>query len=166
MKYKYSIDLNDLLNFNNYCHTYIVDLDNRLLDCNHAQFQAIQQLTKIGCYEKIIGMDIKEVFSPEDFRIISKENLAVIDAKKTMAFYNTWTIPNLKKGSYITIKTPVYDDLGDIKGIFGISYFLSEHRTGKSVAVNLSDRETDCIIHLLRGKTAKGIAKILGLALF
>lgn len=160
-KLEYTVDINDLLNLNEFCHVYLIDRENRLLACNQAQYNNILEQIGNVSYESIIGMPLNKIFSDEVIETISQEHQAVYEAQKPLLFYNTWTTFSHKKMSMLTIKTPLYNHQKEIIGIFGISFYLTEIQMDKSNLISFTGMEKEYLTNLLKGKTAKEIAKQL-----
>ena len=138
--------------------------DNHLLGCNAKLIQQLSEFSNISSYEDIIGKKCDEFLGKDAVEMVEKENKIVIETKTALQFLNTWVIPNFKKITFLTMKTPFYDSDHNIVGIFGIAHYLSEHYYNSDQNIELSKREAECIEYLLKGKTNKEIAHLTGLS--
>lgn len=161
---QYFVDVNDMLQLNADCHVYLIDKKGCLLEGNLKQMQVIQQITGINTHDKIVGTSVDDLFTKRAANIVHKENTDVIKGKKAKLFYNVWVIENFKQITFLTMKTPLYNERKQIIGVFGISQYLSEHTLENSNQIELSNREAECLDYLLRGKTSKEIAYVTKLS--
>jgi DNA-binding CsgD family transcriptional regulator len=79
-------------------------------------------------------------------------------------FVNIWTFDNLLTLELLTLKIPLYNSNGKISGIFGISQYINKFSSTKAFELGLSKRETECLFHLLEGKSNKQVAKLLNIS--
>lgn len=155
------IKIDDFMKLNNHCNVYYYDLEHRLIDVNENMMNLLRPYgykTKMDLQNQVVIQEHKE------FVVHKKENELVIESGHAMQFFNKINYKN----SYlllVTIKAPTYDDKGKINGVFGISQIISTSTIKEtSPHHKISDRERQCIFHLVKGKTTTQIAESLGLS--
>lgn len=164
---KYSINFDTLAKLTGRVNTYWFNTEHVLLGCNQSLIDMMQkhQATK---KTDIIGRKLSELFDNENKHLADiaiQENEEVMQLNVSKQFNNNLILPDLYKIKMITIKAPFYDEPGKIAGVFGISHYLSEVSLADIKAFKFSTRETQCLIHLLKGKTMREISEILHISL-
>lgn len=162
-KNKFSINLDDLLSANANWNVYLMDKDGRLIDCNDKQFQMMKELQGINSRDDIIGKLVSDVLPADSAKVVLKENKQVINSGKAHQFLNVVTFKNYKTIIFVTFKTPLYQGK-EVVGVFGISHYLSSYNSQTEKNKKLSKRESECLIELIKGKTANEIADKLKLS--
>jgi DNA-binding CsgD family transcriptional regulator len=154
------IKIIDLLDLNSNSNIYCYDLNHRLIDLNEGQLNLLRQY---GYKNKNDLTHETIVDKHPEFIHVIKENELVIKSGKAHQFFNKVVFKNTF-ALLVTIKTPTYDDDGKINGVFGISQIISENKIKQTNHKKMSERERQCILHILKGKTANQIANIMGLS--
>ena len=164
---KYSIDFDKLAKLTGRVNTYWFSTEHVLLGCNQSAIDMMQKHQAIKRTD-VIGHKFYELFDKENKHLaedVIQENIEVIQLNAPKQFNNVLILPDLYKIKMVTIKAPFYDDHGKIAGVFGISHYLSEVSLADIKAFKFSTRETECLIHLLKGKTMREISEILDISL-
>jgi DNA-binding CsgD family transcriptional regulator len=156
---RYHIEVEDLLELNEHCNVYVVDKHAKIIAINDAQFQRFKGLAGCKKLEDIIGRSFTEFFSPEASAVILKENALIMETRKTMQFVNYLFQSGYKSFVFLTVKTPLYDEKNKVVGVFGMSHYLSLHDAPAHTSKRLSEREADCLLLLIQGKTSAEISE-------
>lgn len=156
---QYKLLMTDFLGVNNACNVYWYDRDNNLLHAND------HMLTMIG---SLLGIeDITELkeraLDLVDKDVIIAENQQVLATGQAKQFFNRLKINNTLI-IFVTIKTPFYNDNNEIAGVFGLSHILSTYELDENNPEKLTARESECLMELIKGKTAAQIAETLSLS--
>lgn len=154
------INLTDLLDLNQNCTVYCTDLNHNLLDFND---YLMSLLNSIGYKSKneVINKNVLSVL-PHIGPVVD-ENVQVIKSGKAHQFFNK-AIYKDTFIMFVTIKMPTYDDHEKINGVFGVSQVISTSPITRSEHAKLTERERECILHILKGKTSAQIAEMLSLS--
>ena len=154
------------------CHVYLKDKAGNYLECNEAQAKSYG-LSKPS---DVIGKSDKDFYNQHDVDIITQNDGAVIiDETPKIVVESVAFNPGVRQ-SLLSFKYPFRTASGKLIGIFGTSIFL-EHGTlfpsmispaldtavDNSKKIKISKREKECLMLLSTGKTAKEIARSLGL---
>lgn len=180
---KYNIDIESMLFIPGKIHIFWKDLNGFYLGTN----DCMAETAKLSSKENIIGKDDYDLIWNNGAAIYKKNDAFVIKTKQTLQCKETATLHDKTLHGF-TIKTPLYNQNNKILGVFGITCFLNNdnfistlnnlkthglpiknktHADSKNNAYkyhDLSQRQSECLYHLVRGKTAKQIAKILNLS--
>jgi PAS domain S-box-containing protein len=90
---------------------------------NHSHSQAIG-LTP----EQLIGKTEFEIWSTEEAEAFRNEDVQVMESGQTISFEEQVTLPDGAEGWFATIKTPVYDRVGQVMGVTGISMDITDRK--------------------------------------
>ncbi len=151
------INIQDLLDLNENCNVYCYDLDHRLVDVNAYLMNFLKQYgyqSKQDLYLKTLLTNTLSSLMHAKRTNLSFKQGRHINFLNKVAFKDTFVL-------LITIKTPTYDDNNKINGVFGISQIISTSVINIDNSIRLSDRERECISHLIKGKTTAQIASTL-----
>lgn len=107
--------------------------DGVYLNCNK-KYGELYGKTK----EEIIGTDDFSLFGGEMAKIFAEDDMKIAETGEFSEFESWVTYPNGNRVYLHTIKTPQYDDNGNLKGILGISRDLTEF---KKIEQKLIERE-------------------------
>lgn len=171
----FRIDIENLLALPGNLGAFWKNNDGFYLGCN----DKAAELLKLNSRHAVVGM------SDFDLPILSEEALAlragdkkVMRAKKALRFNYTITQKD-SVISFLSFKAPLFDANGKIAGIYGIdNFFINNERKATleilknidicpSVIKNpfkLTKRQSECLYHLVKGKTMKQIAAALNLS--
>ncbi len=155
----FKLALTDFLDINNACNIYWYDLDNNLINANQHQLDMINNFLGIKEITSIKSSALKIV----DKEIILAENAEVIASGKAKQYFNRMKYGNILM-LFITIKAPYYNEKNEIAGVFGISHVLSTYDLEKKQNEKLTMRESECLMELIKGKTAVQIAESLDIS--
>lgn len=155
--FKYSLNPATFLELNEACNVYCYDLHNNLIEANEHLIQMMNEAIGNINSAEILGKNAHDIFANID--PILKENELVITTGKAHQFYNRIKLGN-RLLVFVTVKAPLYDQDKKIAGVFGISNLLSSYQVAEPIE-KLTLRENQCLIELIKGKTAKEIAKKL-----
>ena len=163
-KNKYSLNINDFLHLTDTCNVYWLDKDNHILDFNDTQFQMMKDLIGIKSRQELIGKYLLDYLPSDIGKIFVDENKLVMQTRCAHQFFNIVKYKEKNAIILLTIKTPLYDENGQIAGVFGISQHLAIHSFESVIKEFLTKREYECLFLLLKGKTAQEIATELHLS--
>lgn len=186
----YNIDVDAMLNLPGKVHVYWKDTKGRYLGSNALMLDQLG-LTSI---EEIKGKKDCDLAWRKVANIYSKNDKLVIQQAQSLQCYEFMEIDNQPRVNLLTIKSPLIDNNENVVGVFGISYYLTglfpekismfTHLGGnelqlkksykqkianlflhkKVAGMNLTLRQTECLYHLVRGLSAKQIAKQLAIS--
>lgn len=135
----------------------------------------------------IVGKNVHDIF-PKESQSLIKNNLVVLSTMRTQISEEEILLTKEISQQYISIKSPLYNENSQLIGIFGCSILLGTPKVADSLQeitnlgmltmsmtktadlksnlarLSFSKRERDCLYLLVRGKTAKEIARILNLS--
>lgn len=158
----YFIKCEDFLDVGQDTNVYWMDKQGHLVNFNQAQFQLLADMTGITSREEMKGKHIGELLSEDETAMVLEENSLVMNTKKAHLFLNRVLFKNYRVITYLTIKTPMYNEKNEIVGIWGVSVSLSVYPPAKINDIQkLTRREYQCLSYLVRGSTAKEIAEKL-----
>ena len=163
-KNHYSIAIDDLLQIKDDCHIFLVDKHNLLIACNVTQFNMLKETSGVTSYEEVIGQPLEKLLSTAVASMATEENKQVMNTGKAQVFSNFVTLKNFKSLLLVTVKTPLYDTKKHIIGVLGIAHIISSHTIQHDLSEKLTKRESICLTHLLKGKTANEIAQEMKLS--
>lgn len=78
--------------------------------------------------EQLIGKTEFEIWSPEEAEAFRTEDVQVMDSGKTISFEEQVTLPDGAESWFATIKTPVFDRMGLVRGVTGISMDITDRK--------------------------------------
>ena len=82
--------------------------------------------------QEIIGRDDTQFFSPAEAKAIMTQDRKVMESKQTQTYEESLTTPDGVKHVFLATKGPVYDNSGDVTGIFGVSRDITERKAVES----------------------------------
>ncbi|OAI48280.1 hypothetical protein AYO45_05190 [Gammaproteobacteria bacterium SCGC AG-212-F23] len=159
-------------------HLYAKDLQGRYID-NNDYFAKDTGFTKA---EEMLGM------TDFDFHFLSHEEAAglrnndiqIMKLAQPKVLIEPVSLYDKRKMIAISYKSPLYSANKKLLGINGISIILEKNQFYSSIfpsiredvttafsslsSVKLTTREIECLYHLVKGKTAKAIGKILSIS--
>ncbi|WAL60007.1 PAS domain S-box protein [Thermocoleostomius sinensis] len=78
--------------------------------------------------EQLIGKTEFEIWSYDEAEVFRQEDLRVMEAGQSIAFEEQVTLPDGTESWFTTIKTPVYNHLGMLIGVTGISMDITDRK--------------------------------------
>lgn len=154
------IKFTDLLDLNRNCTVYCTDLNHNLLDFNDYLMTILNSLG-FKSKDEVINKHVLSVLPHLTPAI--EENSLIISTGKAHQFFNKVIYKN-SFILFVTIKMPTYDENEKINGVFGVSQVISSSPFTHAKHSELSERERECVLHLIKGKTTAQIAEILNLS--
>lgn len=161
-----SINIEEVCQLDGLVHVYATDLNHRILACNKTQALVAEEVFGIS-RKDFIGTPLKELINNrysncnEVIKVVLEENDTVINSRLPRQFYNVWVAKGLYILELLTIKMPFYTKQGKLGGVLGFSHYISKFSIREASNLGLSKRETECLLHLLEGKSNKEIASQL-----
>ncbi len=134
---------------------YFKDKDSRFRFCS----QALAGITGHKSWRDMIGKNDMEVFPPDTARIYNEEEQAIFDeGKPLLGAIDPYYDADGKIGYVQTNKWPLFDEVGQVVGIFGISRDITEMKRAEQRKTELEAR----LAHMQKlesiGTLAGGIA--------
>ena len=158
---QYCIDVQKMCEAKGRIHVLFVDTRGVITACNKLKADFFRDI--LG-FENVIGEKIVSILDKLSFdtpRFIFEENDEILKQGTPRQFLQSWTIKLTYRLDLLTCKIPVYDPTGKPMGVLVISHILNKFSLETAYALGLTQRETQCLFHLLEGHTAKEIAKLL-----
>jgi PAS domain S-box-containing protein len=78
--------------------------------------------------EQLIGKTEFEIWSHDEAEAFRQEDLRVMESRQSISFEEQVTLPDGTESWFTTIKTPVYDRLGALIGVTGISMDITDRK--------------------------------------
>jgi DNA-binding CsgD family transcriptional regulator len=149
------------------CHVYLKDKHGKILVCNDSQ-------VKNAGYSQVsdmVGLNDYDICENKSASIIRTNDLEVMKNKKPKIVMEVAELHNGIVSTAFSYKLPFYA-LGKTIGTFGLSFtqesqilfFMLHAHKKQSTDYRLSKREIECLYYLVKGKTAKEIARVLNLS--
>ncbi len=177
-KLQYNIDVESFLTLP--CHVYWKDRKGVILGCNDNQAKSIGFKKD----DDVIGKTDFELCWKREAIIYQQHDQEVMQTKKSKVTQEPIRLIDDSTGTALSHKIPQYSYSEEIAGIFGFSTILTLEKNilksvisranikqkilssniGVSSDPKLAKREQECVYHLVRGLTAKQIAKELHLS--
>lgn len=126
---------------------YLKDLDGRYLMINQAALLAIGKSV-----EDVIGKDDTFLFPEDEAGILMEKDRSVMESCITSTYDELLTTTDGKKTDYLTTKGPVFDDKGNVVGVFGVARDITEHKKKDEELENIRHQE-----ELILNSAAEGI---------
>ena len=159
---------------------YLLDMDGKYLECNAIQAKRLGLANKAD----VIGQSLNnfDFLNAQEVEDIKLNNYAIKKTKKPKVIIEKFTFIEKVSQSMLSHKMPFYDKLGKVIGVFGLSINLNDNQSLfsdlsnpvknnsafsfnlPSRQVKVSPRERECLYYLMRGETAKEIARRLNLS--
>jgi two-component system aerobic respiration control sensor histidine kinase ArcB len=92
--------------------------------CNELQAKSIG----LSSPAEIIGKTVYDFQSKENAESIIRNNHLVLNTKKTIAFEEIAWLPDGSRGVYLSQKSPLFDQEGNVIGLLGISFDITEKK--------------------------------------
>jgi signal transduction histidine kinase/CheY-like chemotaxis protein len=105
-------------------NVYWKNLTGQYLGCNNNQ----AEMFKLPSIDHIIGLTDKDLLPPEIADHIMAIDVQVLHTVKEKTMEEYAIDENLKPAVYLTRKTPLYDTDGNVKGLVGISFDITERK--------------------------------------
>jgi DNA-binding CsgD family transcriptional regulator len=147
------------------------------------------EATGFKSMKNALGKSVYDISPVENAHIISENDKAVMQSNRIKLLEEHAIRNDGIHCRYLTVKAPWYDDNNKINGVFGCSIMLNDAAFTDSLAlimemgllsptknnhvintvtdnfnVHFTNRENDVLRLLIRGKTAREIAAVLGLS--
>jgi len=161
---KLIIDFEGLKKMRGLVFTYYVNKDGILIDTN-AFLQSFYKET-LGIQD-MLGKPLIETFKCLGGNYAEQmlaENEEVMRDGIPKVFFNTAILIDIYKVDFLTIKIPYYDDNGNVEGTVGFSQLLTRFSVADALKFKFTQKEIECISHMLDGKSAKETAEIMGIS--
>lgn len=168
------IDIDNCLQ--SYQPVYLKNCAGIYLNCNIHWAQNVC----LSSVEDIVGKTDKDIFEDSnEVALINKNDQELLKTKTPSVFMENITLKNVQRCSMLTYKMPIKNRAGIIVGIIGTSINIEKNidnahlnnlpsaengQYNDKLNINISKRERQCLYHLVRGMTAKEIARILNLS--
>lgn len=178
---QYTIDVNQLMLLSGCIGFFTKNIVGVYLNCNGMFAEKL-------CLQSprdIIGItDFQLPIYHEEAEILKSNDRDVLLHQRARQFHNTITIHS-NKFDILSTKIPLLGSNNMIMGIFGFSIYLNDRPSNDQVSekaltrilnkttlldkaikkYSLSNREVDCLHHLVRGKTCREISEALKLSI-
>ncbi|MDX1901288.1 MAG: helix-turn-helix transcriptional regulator [Gammaproteobacteria bacterium] len=149
-------------------HYYVKDKRSILIACNNA-------LAKTVGFEKssdLIGMNSFDLCASPSHAIAIDKNDKLLFARKNKQIFIEKIMPYSRSETqtYLSYKIPLFSK-NKVRGLVGISFAIDDLTNShhllpviESQSTNLTARQLDCLLYLIKGHTIKQIANILMLS--
>jgi len=164
---KFSIDLDKLASLTGRVNAYWFDTNHILLGYNRTMLEMFRK-HNVTNKQELIGCSFMDLFGDENQHLAHfaiQENEEVMRKNTSIQYTNTLILPDSYKIKLLTVKAPYYTNDGKTAGVFGISHHISEFSLAGIRDLKFSNRETECLMYFLKGKTMREISEILGISL-
>ncbi len=156
-------------------HVYLKTKKGLYLECNDTQARSFGY----DCGKDIIGQTDYDFFHQRDANILKTNDTEVIESDTSKTYIEQVTFLNREKTAMLSLKIPFRNKAAKVIGILGISLPIAEESIQLNSAIPLlsstldmikynnkiiSKRERECLECLVKGMTAKEIAKELKLS--
>ncbi len=153
-------------------HVYLKDKRGVYRECNEAQARSFG----LGSSDDVIGRMDRDLLKEEEAFILRQNERIVVRDEKPQMLMECATFNRAVPESMISLKMPIRDHNGSVIAVLGLSFpandgfsalsagIIDPARLSFKAAENLSNREKQCVYYLVRGKTAKEIARVLNLS--
>ena len=153
-------------------HVYLKDKKGIYRECNAAQAKSFG----LNDGNEALGKMDQDFIKEKEALILQHNERLVWQDEKSKIIAECATFRGSVPDSMISIKIPIRNQSGVVIGVLGLSFPTNEMHfsslgilagpalPSESAAQSLSDREKQCVYYLVRGKTAKEIAKVLNLS--
>src|SRR3989344_635848 len=108
-------------------HVYLKDLKGRYIGCNDQQAKTLN----LPSFKSLIGKTDFELYPPYEAEKLYKTDCAVMSSGIPQSLEETSTMPNGEKRTFLSKKEPLKDLNGNIIGILGISFDITEEKIKK-----------------------------------
>lgn len=161
---KQLLNIEEFLEIKSNCNIYWTDLNHKIINCNDCMLAMFRQLYHLKNYETILNKYPTDFLLPDAAQIVMDENNMVMKSGKPHQFLNKAVLNGNQNVVMLTLKVPTHDVNGKINGVFGISHILSAYNIEDNTIESLTTRESDCLMLLVKGKTAAQIGQQLKLS--
>lgn len=108
---------------------YWKDKQGHYLGCNHQQLK----VAHVDSLEKIIGKTDKDLYSSEIATCIMQTDKKIIETREERTLEEVGIDAFGKKTIYLTKKSPLYDELGQVIGLVGIGVDITERKKAEEI---------------------------------
>jgi DNA-binding CsgD family transcriptional regulator len=142
--------------------SYFKDQKLRYITCNQSQ----ANLVGYNDSDQLIGLNDFDLFSIDEAQMIHNNDLEVIRFQQIKVINEPFTSCTGAKMMAISIKTPLLTATQKVVGVAGISIIqpAGEFLSNFANEYSLTKKQLDCLLHLVKGRTVKEIAKKLNLS--
>ncbi|MFT3742273.1 MAG: PAS domain-containing sensor histidine kinase [Gammaproteobacteria bacterium] len=117
-------------------HIYWKDKNCILLGCNFLQaenfgFNSPKEMIGKNNYEILRNTKTSEKLVKKEGDAITKADQEVINNKITLTVEEPLILPNGKKVIYLSKKTPLYNEIGEVIGILGVSFDITREKEAR-----------------------------------
>ncbi|MDF1760461.1 MAG: helix-turn-helix transcriptional regulator [Coxiellaceae bacterium] len=143
-------------------HVYWKDLAGRYLGCNALQAKK----AGLACEIDVIGKTSDDLPWRKHARLLRSIDLEVISTRKPVMLEEQGICSENSYGRYFSVKAPICEpESKKVVGIIGVSILISSDKDKVANATSiLSKREKECLIWLLRGRSAQQIGRMLSIS--
>jgi len=105
-------------------HVYWLNKHMVFLGCNKAQAKTVG----LSSPQEIAGKTLYDFLSKKNADAVIKNNKLVLKLKQTLIFEEIHALPDGSKKTYISEKSPLFDEHGNVIGLLGISFNITEKK--------------------------------------
>jgi DNA-binding CsgD family transcriptional regulator len=154
-----SIIVNTIGNFS--CHTYVKDTAGKYIFCNHNQARSLGM--EKG--EDVIGLSDQALFTFTEADALQKNDHLVAFTRKRHTFLESGTLSDGMIKYATSYKMAVFSPTKRVIGVMGLSIVHDVlFQADLANPYNLSKRQLDCLLYLVKGFTIKEIANYLAIS--
>lgn len=102
---------------------YIKNIQGQYILFNKAAESAIGKTAS-----EVLGKDDMHLFSQDEALLIQEKDSIVIDRKTPLTYEETLTLADGHQHTFLTVKCPIFDEEGQITGLFGIARDITERK--------------------------------------
>jgi two-component system, cell cycle sensor histidine kinase and response regulator CckA len=114
---------------------YVKDVNGRYQLFNSAASQVTGKTA-----EEMIGSDDTILFSAEDARRIMKQDRQIMDSGRVNTYEEYLKMPDGTNKIFITTKGPIFDENGEVGGLFGVSRDVTERKELQTMLLESEER--------------------------
>jgi two-component system aerobic respiration control sensor histidine kinase ArcB len=116
-------------------NVYWKDREGRYLGCNYQQLQ----VARVKSLDEIIGKTDRELYSSEIANRIMKTDKEIIEKRLDRTLEEVGVNSEGEKTVYLTKKSPLYDEFGQVVGLLGIGVNISEKKKAEQAIIQAKE---------------------------
>jgi PAS domain S-box-containing protein len=120
---------------------FVTDLEGRFILVNKAFSENMGRNP-----EEILGKDVAALFPPSEAAMIMAEDRSIIESASSFMYEHTLTMLNSERRTMQARKGPLLDKQGNVRGVYGISRDITEHKRGEE-ALRRSEEMTRSVLN-------------------
>jgi DNA-binding CsgD family transcriptional regulator len=143
------------------CNTYAKDYNGLYIGGNENQANTVG----FRSGRELIGLNDYDFLVPVEAKLCSGNDKIVIETQQITCFTEPFSL-NGEAMIAMSIKAPLRTKTNKIIGVIGLSILqkYKNYLQGPANNYNLTERQLECLLHLVKGKSIKQIAKQLTLS--